>query len=215
MKVKRSHGQEKTEKERQMPITHDPQVEDNRAAIGRGETPRGKVAILTADKVEDVEFFYPYYRFVEEGYDVDVLTLTGEKVTGYKGLALSTGVSPVKGAKPADYDMLFIPGGLAPGEVRKNEDAISFVQQFADSGKMIGAVCHGPQVLVTAGLVKGRQMTSWREVAQEITDAGGEYKDAPVVEDGQFVTARKPGDMPLEMNRIFERLDQSRAAEGK
>lgn len=196
-----------------MAITRDPHIADNRAAIGTGAA-RGMIAILTADQVEDVEFFYPYYRFVEEGYDVDVLTPSGDSLTGYKGLVLSTGITAVKDAKSADYDMLFIPGGLAPAEVRDSRDAIAFVRDFAGSGKLIGAVCHGPQVLVTAGLVDGRKMTSWREVAPEIREAGGDYQDAPMVEDGQFVTARKPGDMPLAMRRIFERLHSQRAGQG-
>ncbi|MEU1550660.1 type 1 glutamine amidotransferase domain-containing protein [Nocardia sp. NPDC005745] len=196
-----------------MPITRDPHVADNRAAIGSETTSRGRVAILTADQVEDVEFFYPYYRFVEEGYEVDVLTPSGEKITGYKGLALSTGVTPVKDADAQDYDALFIPGGLAPAEVRQDADAIAFVNEFADTGRLIGAVCHGPQVLVTAGLVSGRCMTSWREVADEVRAAGGVYQDEPVVEDGQFITSRKPGDMPLEMRRIFERLNLESAGD--
>ncbi|WP_176697039.1 type 1 glutamine amidotransferase domain-containing protein [Microbacterium sp. 3J1] len=191
-----------------MPITHDHDVSDNRAGIGHGRT-RGRVAILTADDVEDVEFFYPYYRFVEEGFDVDVLTPASTTVTGYKGLSLSTGVSAVADANPADYDLLFIPGGLAPGAVRQDSDSVSFVQDFATTGRVIGAVCHGPQVLVTAGLVEGRRMTSWKDVAHEIRDAGGEYVDEPVVEDAQFITARKPGDMPREMARIFERLTEA------
>jgi protease I len=192
-----------------MPTTTDPNVPDNRAAIRENNTAKGRIAIVTADLVEDVEFFYPYYRFVEEGYDVDVLTPTGAEVTGYKGLSLKTGTSSVANAVASDYEALFIPGGLAPAEVRTSEAAIAFVQDFAASGKLIGAVCHGPQVLVTAGLVDGRRMTAWREVADEVRAAGGDYVDEPVVEDGQFITARKPGDMPLEMARILDRLSTS------
>lgn len=191
-----------------MPVTTNPHVPDNRAAIGAETPPKGRVAILTADKVEDIEFFYPYYRFVEEGYDVDVLTPTGADVTGYKGLALKTGITAVADAHAGDYDLLFIPGGLAPAEIRESEASIDFVQRFAQTGRLIGAVCHGPQVLVAAGLVKDRRMTAWREVAPEISAAGGEYIDEPVVEDAQYVTSRKPGDMPLELARILERLDR-------
>lgn len=192
-----------------MPVTTNPQVADNRAAIRDERSPVGRIAILTADDVEDVEFFYPYYRFVEEGYDVDVLTPAGADVTGYKGLALRTGITPVADARAEDYDALFVPGGLAPAEVRGSGASIDFVQRFAGTGRLIGAVCHGPQVLVTAGLVEGRRMTAWRDVAPEITAAGGKYIDEPVVEDGQFITSRKPGDMPLELARILERLGRS------
>jgi protease I len=138
--------------------TTDFAVADNRAAIRSTTRPSGRIAILTGDRVEDVEFFYPYYRFTEAGYDVDVLT------------------------------------------------PLAFVSDFAATGRLVGAVCHGPQVLISAGLADGRRMTSWRDVAPEVRAAGAEYVDEPVVEDGQFITARKPGDMPLELARFLERL---------
>ena len=179
--------------------------QDNRVALRPDRPSRGRVAVLTADRVEDVEFFYPYYRFVEEGYDVDVLTPAGGPLEGYKGLGLRTS-DRLADADPLAYDLLFIPGGLAPGELREDADAIRFVQAYAGTGRVIGAVCHGPQVLIDAGLVTGRRMTSWYGVAPEIVQAGGSWVDAPLVEDGQFVTARKPGDLPVEMARIFQRL---------
>lgn len=193
-----------------MPTTIDPQTPDNRAAIRADRAPLGRVAVLTADRVEDVEFFYPYYRFVEEGYEVDVLTPSGEAVTGYKGLSLQTGLQTIQSATAADYDALFIPGGLAPSEVRTLPEALAFVRDFVATGGLVGAVCHGPQVLASAGVVTGRDMTSWRDVADEVRAAGGTYVDQPVVEDGQFVTARKPGDMPQQMARVLERLRVAR-----
>ncbi|MBO0962900.1 DJ-1/PfpI family protein [Neobacillus sp. MM2021_6] len=95
---------------------------------------------------------------------------------------------------------------MAPGALRQIPEAIHLVQEFAKSGNLIGAVCHAPQLLVSTGLVKGRNMTSWHEVANEITEAGGVNVDEPMVEDGQFITARKPGDLPMELSRVFERL---------
>lgn len=195
-----------------MPVTTDPATTDNRAAISANEPFRGRIAILTADQVEDMEFFYPYYRFVEASYDVDVLTPTGDTVTGYKGLALRTGLQRIDTADPADYELLYIPGGLAPAEVRTIPEALEFVRRFADTGKIIGAVCHGPQVLASAGLLGGRTMTSWYDVADEVRAAGGTWINSPVVEDGQFITARKPGDMPQELARIFTRLESDAAA---
>ncbi|MFB2554866.1 type 1 glutamine amidotransferase domain-containing protein [Herbiconiux liangxiaofengii] len=193
-----------------MSTTTDFAVSDNRAAIRENARPLGRIAILTADRVEDVEFFYPYYRFTEAGYDVDVLAPDGIEVTGYKGLALRTGVQPIIGARAADYDALFIPGGLAPSELRELPEALAFVSDFAATGRLVGAVCHGPQVLISAGLANGRRMTSWKDVAPEVRAAGAEYVDEPVVEDGQFITARKPGDMPLELARFLERLAEEK-----
>ncbi|WP_285106408.1 type 1 glutamine amidotransferase domain-containing protein [Promicromonospora sp. MEB111] len=189
-----------------MPTTTNIHVPDNRAAIRAEVEPKGRIAILTADRVEDIEFFYPYYRFTEEGYDVDVLTPAGDEVNGYKGLALKTGVTRIDDATASDYDALFIPGGLAPSEVREIPEALKFVNDFADTGRLIGAVCHGPQILISAGLATGRRMTSWRDVAPEVREAGAEYVDEPVVEDGQYITSRKPGDMPRELARFLERL---------
>jgi protease I len=94
-----------------------------------------------------------------------------------------------------------------PAELRKHEDAVAFTKGFAAIGRLIAAVCHGPQLLAAADLVAGRRMTSWREVADEVRASGCEYVDAPVVEVAQYITARKPGDMPLQMARVFERLN--------
>ncbi len=189
-----------------MSTTTDIAVADNRAAIRKTGEPAGRIAILTADRVEDVEFFYPYYRFTEAGYDVDVLAPGGAEVNGYKGLALRTGVQQIVGTDATDYDALFIPGGLAPSQLRELPEALAFVSDFAATGRLVGAVCHGPQVLISAGLAEGRRMTSWKDVAPEVRAAGAEYVDEPVVEDGQFITARKPGDMPLELALFLERL---------
>ncbi|MFI9531652.1 DJ-1/PfpI family protein [Nocardia fusca] len=84
------------------------------------------------------------------------------------------------------------------------------MREFAATGRPVGALCHGPQVLISAGLAEGRQMTSWREVAPEVTGAGATYVDEPLVEDGQFLTARKPGDMPVQMHRLLQVLDERR-----
>ncbi|MET7458386.1 type 1 glutamine amidotransferase domain-containing protein [Streptomyces sp. NPDC005574] len=183
-------------------------VEDNRYALRPDGETKGRIAILTADQVEDTEFFYPYYRFVEEGYEVDVLTPDGNGITGYKGLPLKAGTRPIDGAVWTDYDALFIPGGLAPGVLRTNEAVLSFVQGFAETGRPVGALCHGPQVLISAGLAQGRRMTSWKDVEPEVTAAGATYVDEPLVEDGQFLTARKPGDMPIQLRRFLQRLSQ-------
>lgn len=182
-----------------------PTTTDNRVGIPLDKARKGRVAILTADQVEDIEFFYPYYRLIEEGYDVDVITPEGGLLTAYLGMKLRE-TKALADANPRDYKLLYIPGGLAPGALRAIPAAVSFVQTYASTGNLVGAVCHGPQLLATAGLTEGRNMTSWHEVADEIRDAGGIYVNAPLVEDGQFITARKPGDLPMELSRVLERL---------
>lgn len=167
---------------------------DNRVAVPTGEPSRGRIAVLTADKVEDVEFFYPYYRYVEAGYDVDVITPSGGELTAYRGTGLKETVA-LADVDPADYLMLYVPGGLAPTALREIPAALDFVRAFAVADKPVGLVCHGPQLLVGAGLAAGRRLTSWYEVQEEIEAAGGTWINEPVVQDGPFFTARKPGDI--------------------
>ncbi len=153
-----------------------------------------KVAIITADKTEDLEFFYPYYRLTEEGYKVDVITIKGGAFKGKNGLGLDESIS-IKDVRPEDYALVYIPGGKAPAELREDETVLSFVKEFALSGKPIAAICHGVQVLVSANLVKDRKMAAWPEIADELESAGGTFIDEALVEDGQFITSRKPGDL--------------------
>ncbi|QYN21639.1 DJ-1/PfpI family protein [Amycolatopsis sp. DSM 110486] len=178
---------------------------DNRKPVPLAQAGRGRVAILTADKVEDVEFFYPYHRFVEEGYDVDVITPAGGLLSGYRGTTLQDTL-PLADADPQAYDALYMPGGLAPEELVANDAAVEFVRTFAERDKPIGSVCHGPRVLAKAGLATGRAMTGFYHVESDIADAGGTYVDEPVVADGRIVTSRRPGDLPQEMAVILERL---------
>jgi len=185
----------------------DKQEKDNYAVAPIPERLRKneKVAIITADNTEDLEFFYPYYRLSEEGYQVDVITPKGGKFEAKHGLGLKQ-TKPIKEARPQDYALLYIPGGKAPAELRKNDEVLNFVREFASSRKPIAAICHGPQVLVSAGLVRGKQMAAWPEVAKEIEEAGGIFVDEALVEDGQFITGRKPGDLHRHLYGVLQYL---------
>lgn len=169
-----------------------------------------RVAILTADKTQDLEFFYPYYRLSEEGYDVDVITPKGGSFEGKQGMGLKT-TNPIETARASDYALLYIPGGKAPAELRKNDAALAFVSEFAKSGKPIAAICHGPQVLISAGLVRGKRMACYSEVKEELEEAGGMFVDEALVEDGQFITARQPGDLPRHMWGVMDYLQGAKS----
>jgi protease I len=169
------------------------------------------VLILTANKTEDLEFFYPYYRFIEEGYKVDVATPHGGSFSGKQGLGLKNSLK-VSDVDQQDYELLYIPGGKAPVELVKHEEALVLTRQFVQVHKTVAAICHGPQVLAAAGVIAGRRISAWPEVEEEINKAGAAYINHETVIDGQFITARWPGDLPAFMKVVLERLrktDQS------
>ncbi|MEV6904819.1 DJ-1/PfpI family protein [Amycolatopsis sp. NPDC051372] len=180
-------------------------VADIRVAVPTNEPRKGRIAILTADKVEDIEFFYPYYRFVEAGYDVDVITPSGGALTGAAGLGIAQTLA-VADVAASDYLLLYVPGGYAPVELGGSPQALEFIRAFAAADKPMGLVCHGPQVLISAGLAEGRRLAAWYGVRSEIEAAGGTWIDEPVVQDGAIFTARKPGDLPVELHRIMAHL---------
>ena len=164
------------------------------------------VLILTADKTEDTEFFYPFYRFIEEGFLVDVVTPKGGAFKGKNGSGLQN-TKKITDVDVEDYDLLYIPGGKAPAELKKNEDALNMVKLFAATGNTIAAVCHGPQVLAEAKLIQGRKIAAWPEIEDEVVKAGAEYMNEETVVDGQFITARWPGDLPMHLKKTLEVLE--------
>lgn len=163
------------------------------------------VLILTANNVQDLEFFYPYYRFAEAGLKVDVATPDGGAFTGKQGMGLQE-TKAIADIDENEYDLLYIPGGKAPAELVKNKDAIALTKRFAQAGKMIAAICHGPQLLAASQLVQGHKIAAWPEVEKEITQAGGTYVDQQTVIDGQFITARWPADLPAHLMHTLKEL---------
>lgn len=163
------------------------------------------VLFVTADKTEDIEFFYPYYRFIEEGFRVDVATPDGGAFAGKQGLGLKESLK-IKDVNPQQYDLLYIPGGKAPAALKKNKDAIELTRQFAMTGRPIAAVCHGPQLLAAADIIQGCQIAAWPEVESEVKEAGAHYVNQECCVDGQFVTARWPADLPAHVARTLEVL---------
>lgn len=153
------------------------------------------ILMLTANDTQDLEFFYPYYRFIEEGYAVDVATPEGGELKCKFGMGIKH-TSRISDIDPQDYVLLYIPGGKAPASLKKNQEALALTKQFAETGKPIAAICHGPQVLAAAGLIKGRTIAAWPEVESEVQQAGATYANQPTVVDGQFITARMPADLP-------------------
>ena len=175
--------------------------------------PRAKVVILTADKFEDMELFVPYFRLLEAGIQVDVAAPAIEKITGENGYIFENVDKTIAEVNPDDYDLLFIPGGHpdgAPTTVRKIRQAQEITRSFFAKDKPVTAICHGPYTLVSADVVKGRQLTSyWRDgVPEEIQGAGGIYRNEDVVVDGNLVTSRWPPDLPAFMREMMKLIDR-------
>lgn len=172
---------------------------------------KGKsILILTADDTQDLEFFYPYYRFIEEGYHVDVATPRGGAFQGKQGMGLKQ-TKAVADVAESHYDLLYIPGGKAPARLKENELALELTRHFADSGKPIAAICHGAQVLAAAEIIGGIRIAAWPDVEEEVQEAGARYTNEPVVVDGQFITARWPGDLPAHMQSVLQALEGTQA----
>jgi deglycase len=169
-----------------------------------------KVAILAADMFERVELEEPRKALEEAGADVEVVSIHDGEIKGFDHFDPANTVKvdhTVEEVSPEDYDALMIPGGVGnPDQLRGEENAVSFVQQFHRAGKPIAAICHGPWVLVESGAVRGKRLTSWPTLETDIRNAGGDWVDDEVVVDGNIVTSRKPDDIPAfnrEMLRIF------------
>jgi protease I len=173
------------------------------------QQPIGKtsILILTADNTEDLEFFYPYYRFIEAGFTVDVATPDG-KFKGKQGLGLKE-TKKISDIHDASYDLLYIPGGKAPAKLKGNEDALNLVKQFAVANKPIAAICHGPQLLAAANVIEGCRIAAWPEVKDELAKAGATFANEETVVDGQFITARWPADLPSHVKRTLHVLATS------
>jgi protease I len=164
------------------------------------------VLILTADGVEDIEFFYPYYRFIEAGFRVDVATPEGGGFKAKHGLGLKETL-PLSDVDTNDYELLYLPGGQAPAHLKGNEEAVTLVKEFYNEDRLIAAVCHGPQLLAAAGVIQGRKIAAWPEVENELKEAGATFTNEQTVVDGPFVTARWPGDLPMHLRKTLELLE--------
>lgn len=167
-----------------------------------------KALTLTADDVEDSELLCPMNRMKEAGVRVDVAAPKKGEVTGKHGYKIMANLSldEVPSADVAGYAMLFLPGGKAPARLREIPRALEIAQAFAANNLPIAAICHGPQILISAGLVKGRRMTCYASVADELKAAGADYQDSPLVVDGNFITSRNPDDIPAFNGEIARRL---------
>ena len=159
-----------------------------------------RIAVLAADGFEQVEVTQPVHALRRHGADVDIVSMRAGGIQGMNMLVPGECIDvdkTVKSADVYDYDGLHIPGGyIGPDLVRQSMHALEFVRTFEDHGKPIATICHGPWVLISAGLVKGRRLAAWPGIQDDVRNAGGHWIDARVVHDDNWVSSRGPQDLP-------------------
>lgn len=168
---------------------------------------RARVACILSDDFEDSEFRVPYDRMRSEGFQVDVIgAKADQEIKGKKGKEKVKADKGIADVKPEDYQALFIPGGYSPDHLRIDHRFVDFVKAFDQQHKTVAAVCHGPQLLMTAGIVRGRTLTAWPTVQEDLRMVGAKVKDEPVVVDDNWITSRKPDDLGPFSDAILQRL---------
>jgi len=178
-----------------------------------GRALQGKrVAILMTDGVEQVEYTGPRSFLEEQGAQVTLVSPkpSGDEIQGFNHMDLGDKFKvelDVRDARPADFDALVLPGGVAnPDQLRLSTEAITFIREFGRENKPIAAICHGPWTLIDADLVTGKRMTSWPTLQLDLQNAGAQWTDEQVVVDGKLVTSRKPDDIPAFNQAILSEL---------
>ncbi len=154
-----------------------------------------RVAVVLAPNFEDVEATSPIEALERAGATVTIIGTEMGEIKGKKGEVLSS-TATFADVIPSEFDMLLIPGGGSPENLRIHDGAVQWTREFMDSGKPVGAICHGAQLLISSGSVKGRKLTAVNKVRDDIKNAGGNYVDEPVVIDGNLITSRVPDDLP-------------------
>lgn len=148
-----------------------------------------KALIITGKFVQDSEFIFPYHRFKEEGYEVEVATPDGKEALGVYGTKIPATTSTEK-LKTSDYVILILPGGARAMEyLRQDKKILDFIGKWDKEKKVIACICHGSQLLISAKVVKGRKISGYYSIKDDINNAGAEYSDAPVVVDDNIVTS--------------------------
>jgi len=183
------------------------------------------IVIIVAHEFEDIELLYPVLRLSEEGARIVVVPVRaglhprpyvdGKPVTGRFGhtvpipvMAVGNrySISSIEELDAAEIDCLLFPGGYSPDALRLHEGTLKLVRECHQRGKLLAAICHGPWVLISAGIMRGKRATAYRAVRDDLVNAGAEFVDAPAVRDGNIITSRVPDDLPQFCQEIIKAL---------
>lgn len=170
---------------------------------------KGQVAILVENDYQDQEVWVPLYRLREEGYTTVVIG-TGSGAGTFKskyGYPIQAELAAAQ-AKSADYAGVVIPGGWAPDRLRQDAAVLKLVRELFEARKVVAAICHAGWVLASAGVVRGRKVTAYQAIRDDLVNAGAEFVDQEVVRDGRLITSRKPDDLPAFCREIVRALGE-------
>lgn len=176
-----------------------------------------KVAILATDGFEKSELFEPLKALKEEGAEVHIISPDSGSIKSWDkndwGESVSVDVT-LANANPSDYDSLVLPGGVInPDKLRVNEDALKFIRSFFEQHKPVGAICHAPWLLISAGVIENRKVTSFKSIKEDVINAGAKWTDHEVVVDQGLITSRNPDDLPAFMAKIIEEIKEGKHEE--
>jgi len=164
------------------------------------------VAILVAPLFEESELIYPLYRLREAGHEVTLVGTSKTRFEGKNGLEVAADRA-IGDVSPADFDGVVIPGGYSPDHMRRDPGLVALVAQLGQTGKPVAAICHGPWMLASAGLARGRQVTSYSSIKDDLINAGASWADEDVVVDRNVITSRNPDDLPAFMKAFLGVLE--------
>jgi len=172
----------------------------------KGMELRGKrIAVLAENLYQELELWYPVLRFREAGAEVRIVGPRKEEYKSKSGYPVKVDLS-IDEVKATDFDAVVIPGGYAPDYLRRHEKLVAFVREMYEQGKVVAAICHAAWVPISAGIVRGKTMTSFWSVKDDVINAGAQWVDREVVRDGNLITSRVPDDLPAFCREIIKAL---------
>jgi len=165
------------------------------------------VAILVEDDYQELELHYPRLRLIEEGARVSVIGAGKDEYQSTKGYKVSADIN-IDDANAGDFDAVVIPGGMAPDKMRRHQAMVALVKSMNDAGKPVAWICHAGWMAVSADIIRGRKVTSFSSIRDDMINAGGEWVDEEVVRDGNLISSRVPDDLPAFCRELIRALSE-------